>query len=155
LRFTKDALKYIDGRIPFIVNDRLDIALAAGADGVHLGQEDLPVPEARKIAPRQLIIGASCQTPQQVMQAQAEGADYIGFGAVFKTPTKPENKEMDLASLTEAVRIAKIPVFAIGGINLENLPILKGAGIKRIAVIRAICCAPNVDKATRSFLDKL
>ena len=83
LKFAKNAVKYIKGKIPFIVNDRIDIALASEADGVHLGQDDLPIKEARKMAGKSLIIGSSCQNLLQALKAEKEGADYIGFGSVL------------------------------------------------------------------------
>ena len=131
------------------MNDRLDIALAADADGVHLGQEDLPLRIARQLAGHRFLIGVSCQTLKQALSAQAQGADYIGFGSVFPTLTKPERRGMDLAMLTKVVKRIKIPLFPIGGINLENLVQLRELNIRRAAVTRSICLAKNAGTVTK------
>ena len=135
----------------FIVNDRADIALAAKADGVHLGQDDLPLIEARKILKPQALMGISCQTLKQALKAQREGADYIGFGSVFKTLTKPGRNPMDLDLLKRVIKTVKIPVFAIGGINLTNMAQLKKTGVRRIAVCRVVCESKNVQKTIKEF----
>ena len=155
LKFTQQALQYIHGRIPFIVNDRLDIAKAVGAQGVHLGQEDLPVAVARKIVGLKMIIGASCQTLAQAKKAQEDGADYIGFGSVFKTLTKPERAAMNLDLLARVVRDIRIPVFAIGGINGENAAQLRALGVNRVAVTRSISLADNVTATVKRFHEVL
>ena len=141
--------------IPFIINDRVDLALACGASGVHLGQEDVPVSVARKMMGPEAIIGVSCQNLQQAKQAEQEGADYIGFGSVFKTKTKPQRSPMDLKLLEEVIRKIKIPIFAIGGIAPENILTLCRIGVQRIAVCRAICEAENVRAAVRGFVSLL
>ncbi len=160
LKFSEDFLKWIrlnpaHRQIPFIVNDRVDLALASGASGVHLGQEDLAVFWARKILGPHAIIGVSCQTLKQAQIAQHEGADYIGFGSVFKTKTKPERNPMDLKLLEEVVRRSKIPVFAIGGINSENALKLHQVGVNRLAVCRAICEARNIPGAVKGLVEAL
>jgi thiamine-phosphate diphosphorylase len=139
--FTRRARKFLAGRAPFIVNDRVDVALVAGACGVHLGQEDLPLRTARRLLGPKVLIGVSCQTLAHAKKAQAQGADYIGFGSVFKTFTKPERSTMDLHLLSRVTREIKIPVFAIGGINEHNIARLTERGIKRVALTRAICKA--------------
>ena len=151
LEFSRQVQKILRNRIPYIINDRADVAVAAGASGVHLGQEDLPVKIARKIVGKKAIIGISCQTLKKAKQAQEEGADYIGFGSVFKTPTKPLREPMDLKLLGDVVREVRIPVFAIGGIALGNARDVMRYGVKGIAVCRAICCADNVETVTRQF----
>jgi len=139
----------------FILNDRVDLALAAGACGVHLGQEDSPLAEARKILGSQALIGISCQTGEQAFEAQAGGADYIGFGSVFKTLTKPKRDPMNLSLLQKIVKEIKIPVFAIGGINLINIARLRQIGVKRVAVCRAVCEAGDVRKTVEEFKERL
>lgn len=144
LRFTERALAWLKGRVPFIVNDRVDLALLSGASGVHLGQEDISVPEARRVLGHRRIIGVSCQTLGHVRRAGREGADYIGFGSVFKTLTKPERSPMDLKLLRRVRKEARVPVFAIGGITRDNLPLVRASGIGRIAVCRDILLADDV-----------
>lgn len=134
-------------RVPVIMNDRVDLAVAAGADGVHLGQDDLPVKEARRMIGDRGIIGVSCQSYAHVLQARRDGADYIGFGSVFKTLTKPRRSPMDLDLLKMVSLEISIPVFAIGGIALENIAVLRGMGVKHFAVCRAICLTKNIEKA--------
>ena len=148
LKFSKLILKILRNRIPYIVNDRLDLALASGAAGVHLGGDDLPLSLARKLTGKKFIIGVSCQNMDQVKAAQKYGADYIGFGSVFKTLTKPLRQPMDLKLLEKVNAQSKIPLFAIGGISENNISILKSIGIKRIAVCRSICDAKDVAQAT-------
>ena len=139
------------GKIPFIVNDRVDVALAVGADGVHLGQEDLPLRQARQMMGEEAIIGISCQTLEHAQQAQQEGADYIGFGSVYKTKTKPVRRPMELKLLKDVVEKIQIPVFAIGGIDHENIPPLIRLGIERVAVTRSILMVADVRQATRKL----
>lgn len=125
-------------KILFVVNDRVDIALASGADGVHLGQEDLPVHEARKITPRDFLIGVSTHSPKQALQAQEDGADYIGFGPIFATKTKPHLLPVGLEGIAVLNKKIKIPYFVIGNVNLENLKSLKKKGVKRVALHSAV-----------------
>lgn len=139
----------------FILNDRVDLAFAAGAWGVHLGQEDLSLVEARKILGSRALIGISCQTLEQALKAEEEGADYIGFGSVFKTLTKPKRDPMNLGLLQDVVKKIQIPVFAIGGINLSNIAQLRQMGVKRVAVCRAICEARDVRKTVEEFKERL
>ena len=118
----------------FIINDYADIAKLANADGLHLGQNDLPIKEARKLLGRNKIIGISCHSLEEAREAERSGADYIGFGPIFQSPTKPEYKAIGTGSLRKVMRRIKIPVFAIGGINTKNLKRLKAKRIERIAV---------------------
>jgi len=155
LRFVERSLHYLKGQVPFIVNDRLDLALAAGADGVHLGQDDLPVRLARQIVGPRFLIGASCQTVAQARQAQREGADYVGFGSVFKTLTKPERSPMNLLLLKRAISSVHIPIFPIGGIQLENIKQVTDFGVTRVAVTRALCLAEDVVRASQLFSQAL
>ena len=142
--------KIANDKALFIVNDRIDIALLAGTDGVHLGQEDVSVMQARAIVPRDFLIGASCQTLEHVKAAE-KSADYIGFGSIFKTLTKPQRRPMDQGFLKRVLRLATIPVFAIGGIKFEHIPGLKVLGVNRFAVCRDICLAKDVRNAARKF----
>jgi thiamine-phosphate pyrophosphorylase len=151
LQFARSAVAYLKGRAPFIVNDRVDLAIASGAGGVHLGQEDLPIAQARRMMGSKAIIGVSCQTLAQARLAQKQGADYIGWGSVFKTLTKPDRQPLDLSRLARDVSQIKTPVFVIGGITLNNVGRLTDIGLKKIAVTRAICQSRNVPRAVENF----
>lgn len=137
----------------FIVNDRLDVALAAEADGVHLGQEDLPLAAARRLvhlAPRGFIVGISTHSLAEAEAAWAAGADYIGAGPVFRTTTKANPAPtLGLARLAEICRLAPVPVVAIGGITLENVAEVVRAGATAAALISAVNAAPEVTRAAR------
>ena len=121
--------------IPCIVNDRLDIALAVDADGVHLGEEDIPVREARRLLGRDKIVGASAALVETAVQAEKDGADYIGFGAVFPTGTKEDAQVSGLALLSRVKQAVSIPVVAIGGIKRSNALDVLNAGADGLAVI--------------------
>ena len=155
LRFSKDLLKILKRKVPYIINDRVDLAWAAQADGVHLGQDDLSIDVARRWMGKKAIIGISCQTLDAARKAESGGADYIGFGSVFKTLTKPERFPMDLNILKAVVNRTKIPVFPIGGIHQRNLRYLIQLGIKRAAVCRAILQAADVSSVTKYMVDSL
>jgi thiamine-phosphate pyrophosphorylase len=135
----------------FIVNDHLDLALLSEADGVHLGPDDLSVEAARRVAADRLLIGASASTPAAALAAVAAGADYIGCGPAFATPLKPQKEVVGpegVASVISAIG-ARIPVFAIGGIDESNIGRLTEAGIRRVCVVRAVGDAPDPESATR------
>ena len=151
LNFSKRILKLTKGRVPYIINDRIDLAITSGASGVHLGQDDVPVKLARRMMGPNALIGVSCQTFVQAQIAMKEGADYIGFGSVFKTLTKPDRHPMDIKLLKRIIKNIPIPVFAIGGIDLKNALQLNGIGVQRIAVCRAICKARDAERAVKSF----
>lgn len=151
LEFIRRARCYLKKAVPFIVNDRADLAYAGGACGVHVGQDDLPVAAARKMLPRSFLVGKSCQTLAHLQEAEREGADYAGFGSVFKTKTKPERLPMDLGFLREVAGAARLPVFAIGGITLDNIDLVLAQGIKRVAVCRAILLARDPAQIVREF----
>ncbi|VAX37790.1 Thiamin-phosphate pyrophosphorylase [hydrothermal vent metagenome] len=155
LKFSEKILYFTQGRAFYIINDRVDLALASGVDGVHLGQDDLPIIMARKIVGKKICLGVSCQTLGQAKKAQEQGADYIGFGSVFKTLTKPNRHPMDLKLLARVYKQIRIPVFPIGGIDLMNLSRLQEIGIKRVAVCRAISTAKNIREATMSLRERL
>ena len=149
LEFCKQAQRITQKKTLFIVNDRVDLAILAGADGVHLGQEDISYAQARKLMGPKAIIGVSCQTKEQALKAQAQGCDYIGFGSVFETQTKPERQAMNLELLKDVVKTIRIPVFAIGGIGRSNLDKVKEVGAKRVAVCRDILLAKDVAGAVK------
>ncbi len=135
--------------ITFIVNDRLDLALASGADGVHLGQEDLPVPFARRITPRGFIIGTSVRSVQEALIAESEGADYIALSPIFDTATKSDaGPGKGLERLKEIKSAVSIPVIAIGGIDKNNVRQVMDAGADGVAVISAIVGQKDIVKAT-------
>lgn len=140
----------------FIVNDRLDVALASGADGVHLGPEDLPVHEARRIAGPGLIIGASAGDPETARRLEGEGAGYLGSGPVYPTDTKPDTRAVigpdGLARVTEAVGI---PVVGIGGIDPERARQVMAAGARGVAVISALFHAHDPEARAREFVARL
>ncbi len=138
-----------------IVNDRVDIALAADADGVHLGQEDISIALARQILGSQRIIGCSTKNPEEMQRAIAEGADYIGVGPVYETPTKAGRTAVGLDYVRHAVKHASIPWFAIGGISAETLADVLTAGAERVAVVRAIMEATPPTLMTQFFVSQL
>jgi len=129
--------------VPLIINDRVDVAQAIDAAGVHLGQSDLPVAAARSILEPSKIIGASAKTLEQGLTAVAAGADYLGVGAIFPTTTKVVTVITSIDTLTEITQNVKIPVVAIGGLNANNLEVLQGSGVSGISVVTAIMNSPN------------
>ena len=137
--------------VPFIVNDDLDVALASGADGVHVGQNDLPVAEVRRRAGRRLIVGVSAHDPEQARLAEAGGADYLGAGAVFGSATKADATPLSYAGLQAVCRAVRIPVVAIGGVNACNIRELRGSGAAGAAVVSAIFGAPDITAACREL----
>ncbi|MBI3591430.1 MAG: thiamine phosphate synthase [Candidatus Melainabacteria bacterium] len=139
----------------FIINDRVDIALAADADGVHLGQNDMPVSEARKITPEGFIIGLSTHSIEQGQNALHSGADYLGVGPVFPTPTKPDYAPTGLEYVSWASQNIKDTWFAIGGIDERNIDKVINAGAKKIAVVRAIMNASDPLKGTKQLKELL
>src|SRR5258706_13488354 len=136
----------------FFVNDRVDVALLAGSDGVHVGQEDLPAREARRLLPRPRLIGVSAGTPEEARRAEGEGADYIGAGPVFGTATKPDAGEpLGLERLARIVAAVGIPVVAIGGITRENVAQVFAAGASGAAVVSAVIGADDIAAAARGI----
>ena len=133
--------------VPLIINDRLDVALESGADGVHVGIEDAPVSEIRRQAGPDFIIGATAKTVAQARAAQTAGADYLGVGAVFPSPTKRNAIRITAEALREICSSVSIPAVAIGGISAENAPSLKGCGMAGIAVVSAIFGASDIQQA--------
>ena len=140
----------------FIINDRVDIALASEADGVHLGQNDLPAAAARKLLGNTRIIGVSVSSPEEAVQAEKDGADYIGFGHVYPTVSKlKEHPPLGPENLQKTVQSISLPVVAIGGISIENAPILISRGASGVAVISAVSRAENPSKAAFELMRAL
>lgn len=141
----------------FFVNDRLDLALAVEADGVHLGQEDLPLKAVKRIVRPggQFMIGRSTHNLSQALNAAREGADYIGVGPIFETPTKPAYHPVGLDLIRKVKARIRIPFVCIGGINPANLPRVLEAGAQRVAVVRAIFGAENVYAAAKEIREIL
>lgn len=144
--------------VPLIINDHVELARRVGADGVHLGQEDLeimPVSAARsRLGPAKLI-GVSTHSLAQAQAAESQAPDYIGIGPLFATGTKPTAKPIGLETLRAATAAVTLPAFAIGGITMHNLPAAIAAGATRIAVVSAILCEPDVRAAARRFKNAL
>lgn len=138
-------------KIPLIINDNVKIAKETDVCGVHIGQSDMELKEARKILGADKIIGVSCQTVEQALQAEKNGADYLGVGAVFSTSTKTDADNVPLSTLKEICSSVKIPVVAIGGISLQNMSQLKGSGIAGVSVISAIFAQQDIRSATKEL----
>ncbi len=135
------------------VNDRLDVALAAGADGVHIGPDDLPLAAARRAVPRPFLIGTSTDDPVAARRAQEAGADYIGCGAVFATTSKAVGDEqIGPAGLRRVVQAVRIPVIGIGGVSEENVALVAAAGAAGTAVTKAVMAASDVAATVRRLL---
>ena len=134
--------------VPLIINDNVEVALKSGADGVHVGIEDTPVAEIRKRVSADFIIGATCKTVEQAKIAEAAGADYMGVGAVFPSPTKINAVRITNEQLRQIVSAVSIPAVAIGGINYNNVCEIKGSSVSGIAVVSAIFGAEDIEKAT-------
>ena len=139
----------------FIVNDRVDLALAVDADGVHLGQQDMPIAAARQLLGPQRIIGRSTTNPEEMQRAIEEGADYIGVGPVYETPTKVGRSAAGLEYVRYAQEHASVPWFAIGGLDTNNLQDVLSAGAERVAVVRAIMQAEQPTLITQYFISQL
>lgn len=139
----------------FLVNDRVDLAIAVDADGVHLGQQDLPIAVARELIGQGRIIGRSTTNPEEMAKALAEGADYIGVGPVYATPTKPDKAAAGLDYVRYAAQHSPVPFFAIGGIDAHNLDEVMAAGGDRIAIVRALMKAENPAAASQQLLTRL
>ncbi len=144
---------YNKNRILFIVNDSLEVALAVKADGLHVGQEDLPVKEARQLMPVDMILGCSVGNVKEALKAKADGADYLGVGAIFVTETKTSAKAVGVKRISEIKQVVDLPLVAIGGINKDNLAEVIKAGADSAAVISAIMGAENITKATKELVN--
>lgn len=143
--------------VPFIINDHLQLAKDCGAPGLHLGQDDGSIDEARAILGQHMLIGRSTHSVEQAQAALAEGADYIGFGPLFPTPTKKGRPGigMENIAVVEDTVGSYIPVFCIGGIKPENLPQICAAGAKRVVVVSYLLTAKDITAETKSLIDSL
>ena len=139
--------------VPLIINDNVEIALRSGADGVHVGQDDMRAEDIRKMAGRNLIVGVTAKTVEQALDAQAAGADYLGSGAVFGSTTKTNARPMTRETLSAICAAVDIPVVAIGGINRNNISELLGTGISGVAVVSGIFAAEDIEEECRLLLD--
>ena len=136
----------------FVVNDRVDVALASGADGVHLGQDDFPIPLARELLGEESIIGGSAATLEEARKCLSDGADYVGFGPVYPTASKEDAGPVSgLGLLRKVVESISLPVIAIGGVDEKNTHDVMEAGAHGIAVISAVCCQGYPEQATRAL----
>jgi len=139
----------------FIVNDHVDIALASGAEGVHLGPDDLSLSGARRAAGDRLLIGASAASPEAATAAEAAGADYLGSGPAYATPLKTEKRVIGPAGVAAVAGAVRVPVFAIGGIDLDRLPELRANGVTRVCAIRSLAAAADPEDQARRFREAL
>ena len=139
--------------VPLIINDRVDVALAVDADGVHVGQTDMPCDVTRALVGPDKIVGVSAATIEEAKKAERDGADYIGSGAVFPTSTKDDAPKITKKDLKEIVDSINIPVVAIGGINLNNAHELNGTGIAGLSVVSAIMSSDNPKKSSEELLN--
>ena len=143
--------------IPLIIDDRVDVAMAIGAEGVHVGQSDMPVRLARKLMGPDRIVGATTKTVPQALEAYEQGADYLGCGAIYPTTTHVKTVITPVETLKDVVKAVPIPVNAIGGLNKDNIFVLKGSGIAGVCAVSAIMKAADPEMAARelkqAFLD--
>lgn len=138
-------------QIPFVINDNIQIAMEIDADGVHLGQKDLVATKARDILGKDKILGVSVNNVQQAIEAEKAGVDYLGVGSVFSTNTKLDARNVEMEEIKKITKTVNIPVVGIGGINEENIHLLKGSGLDGVAVISAILAQKDIEKATRNL----
>ena len=145
--------KLLKGKnVLFIVDDRVDLACCLNADGVHLGQDDIRVDQARKILGKKKIIGFSTHSISQLRSAVKKDVDYISIGPIFSTPTKPDYKAVGLDLIKSAVSLTKIPLVVIGGINEKNIKEIVEAGVQRVAVVRAILSSQDPFMAAKNLI---
>jgi len=138
--------------VPLIINDRLEVAIAAGADGLHLGQDDGDVADARALLGPEAILGLSVQTLEQMARLDVEHLDYLGLGPVFATPSKQDHAEpLGFAGLARLVAASHLPSVAIGGLKAEHVTATHEAGAEGLAVVSAICGTPDPEAAARRF----
>lgn len=138
-------------KVPFIVNDNVDIAVACGADGIHVGQEDLAAGEVRRRVGESMILGVSVHTVEEARQAVQDGADYLGLGAVFPTGTKTDVDVMSRDTLQAICGAVDVPIVAIGGLNRDNILQLSGSGVDGVALVSAIFSAENIEETCREL----
>ena len=139
-------------QVPFIINDNVDIAVKCGADGVHVGQDDMMASDVRRRVGDRMIIGVSAHNVKEAVEAVKNGADYLGVGAVFNTSTKTNVSNMSAETLKEICDAVNVPVVAIGGISADNIQKLKGSGVDGVAVVSAIFAAKDPGKAAAELL---
>lgn len=153
--FLKEAMqiKEVTDRyqVPFVINDYVKVAVDCGADGVHIGQDDLGIEEARKLVGPDRILGVSVQTVEQAIAAEKSGADYLGAGSMFSTSTKMDAEMVSFETLKEICEAVNIPVVAIGGINQSNILELSGTGVDGAAIVSAIFAASDIKEASREL----
>lgn len=137
--------------IPLIINDNLQVAINSNADGLHIGQNDIPATKARAAIGPDKILGVSAQTVQQALAAERDGADYLGVGAIFATNTKDDADSVSIQTLREICRSVNIPVIAIGGINVENAPLLLNSGVCGAAFVSAVFAADDITAACQNL----
>lgn len=142
-----------DCGVPLIINDRLDIALAVDATGLHVGQRDLPAAIARRLLGPKKILGVSAATLKEALQAQKDGADYLGVGAIYPTSTKSDVRRVELADLHRIKEQVRIPVVAIGGINEGNIKEVMAEGIDGTAIVSGILAQADISKAARRLFN--
>ena len=142
-------------KVPLLVDDRVDIALAANLDGVHLGGEDMDVADARRILGADKIIGSTVKDLDWAISEEKKGADYLGVGAIFETKTHVKTKRTSVETLREINDNIKIPAVAIGGLNYNNIDILKGSGAKGVSLVRAIMDSKNPYEDTKNLKEKI
>ena len=143
------------GAVPLIINDHPTIARNVGAEGVHLGQDDMAIAEAREIVGPECAVGKSTHSLDQAVRAFYEGADYIGFGPLFATPTKPEYPPIGLGEIAQVHDAVRIPIYCIGGIKLDNLPKVIEAGARRVVIVSGLLQATDIVAYARSAKDLL
>ena len=141
--------------VPLIIDDRVDVALAVDAEGVHVGASDMPVATARKLMGREKIIGATAKTVPWAKEAWEQGADYLGVGAIYPTTTKVKTILTSVDTLRDICKAVPIPVYAIGGLNKNNIDILQGIPVAGICVVSAIMKADNSKKATEELIERV
>ena len=137
--------------VPFLVNDNVEIAIACGADGIHVGQEDLTAGEVRRRVGENMILGVSVHTVEEAFQAVRDGADYLGLGAVFPTSTKTDVEQMSNETLRAICDAVDVPIVAIGGINRGNILKLAGSGVDGVALVSAIFSAEDIERTCREL----
>ncbi len=141
--------------VPFIINDDVQIALECGADGVHVGQEDMAAAEARRLLGPDRIVGVTCKTVEQAIEAERQGADYLGSGAMFPSLAKPGATGISFDTLRAICAAVETPVVAIGGITHENVDKLRDTGIAGVCVVGAIFAQPDPEQAARALKEKV
>lgn len=135
---------------PLVINDHPEIARSIGAEGIHVGQDDLPIAEVRKIVGRNCLVGKSTHSLEQAIRAADEGANYIGFGPIFATPTKPDYAPVGLDQIRAVHAAVPLPIYCIGGIKLQNLPEVLAAGAQRVVIVSGLLQAADAGEYARS-----